>query len=472
MARRRLAAVGLILLAAFLAWLLFGPRTGDDPSHDGPDATDVGDVEASGKDAEPTLRGVPGDGPGADPHASPPGTQLPIAPTRPQSAPIAAVPDVEEMETVVEIRVQVGEGDLASGRVVVRRMHLDPGDAMRVTTHVIPRDGVVQVPEAGGFALFEVEVHGRQERSLVLRRGRASEPVEVVFGTGEVYGTVRDDQGQPDEGVGVRLTTYTTQVDGAWGSSAEGSEFGMATTTDFDGAYRFTDLPTGTFVVVARRSDDDPAADRNIRSSQVTLGAGERVRVDFGEEHVEPLLEGVLRYMDGVPVRRPVNMFLKMVEGEGRLYVNTDAEGRFSQRVPAGVYAVEMVMSSPMTPFAMRLVPSSHRVTLADENTPPQDVTFPGTRIVGRVRDLPAGPQQAITATLLEPREDAPVSRISGRQIYWHRTSVEEDGTFLLDGLSPGIWRLSAAPRAIHPVEIRVAATQPVVHVDVELKDE
>ena len=45
---------------------------------------------------------------------------------------------------------------------------------------------------------------------------------------------------------------------------------------------------------------------------------------------------------------------------------------------------------------------------------------------------------------------------------------VRADGTFIVDGLSPGLWRLSGSPRALGVTEIHVDAHQAVVTVELD----
>jgi len=350
------AVLIVLVLAASVIWFTRDVESPDD---------DRQVVLKTETDVVPMLRGRPMAS--KEPAGAPADVQEPNAAGDPP-------PDGSEKRTPVTGQSTALHIVRADERAVVGRVAVLRGREERWVW--IEPDATVRFPTDRSVGIRIVLDDGTT-RALQLAAGSAS--VDVVFGSGEIAGIVRDQLGLPQEGVAVTLTTMA--VDEVYRPSAQGLASESTVVTDRDGAYRFGGLPRGTFIVVARRSARDAAAGRNIRSVKVTLERAESRRLDFGDVKPEPLWTGRVVYADGAVVLRSLNLFMTREEGGGRLYVHTDAQGRFSQRLPPGVYGVELVIPipHPASPLGggMRLVPSTQRIDLTEGDLE-VDVTFRG----------------------------------------------------------------------------------------------
>ena len=420
-------------------------------------SVDIERAEEEGQVAPPVLVGRPPEEPSEAPHTSPQHGEEPVV----RSDPTPVAPPEPK---ATRVHVRVGDDAPRTGRVVVRRFTGGRGELP--AEYVLGPDGIVEITTERDVFLV-VHTDERQPRVVVLDHDDAGDILDVVFGTGEVYGTVRGERGFPAEGVTVRISSHLERnEEGRYRPSAEGARFSMSTVSDRDGHYVLADLPTGTMVVATVRPQDDPLADRNMRTVKVMLGPGERRRVDFGTEDAEARWTGVLRYRDGVAVRRPVNIFMTRTEGGGRLYARSDEEGRITETIPAGTYGVEMVVPRSGEIFGgMRLVPSATRITL-DAGEVVRDLTYPGARIEGRIPEFVGDGRQHVRATLVEPDGEVPVSTINGQPVRSQSGVIGADGSFVVDGLSPGLWRLSGSPLALGVTEVHVDAHRALVTVE------
>ncbi len=364
----------------------------------------------------------------------------------------------------IEGRVTMKAGTFAGGTVWVlaeggappASSGSDPGRGVPVSL-----DGTFRLDEARmGALVLRVTPVGLAPREVRVYVGEELEQhVQIVFGSGRVWGTVFDGAGQPAEGVTVRVTSHLRDGPNGLEPTAEGDPFSVAVRTDRQGRYDVRGLPPGSFVVVAEPASDlaDP---RNIRSIAISLADGEERWVDVGRVRADPRWSGVVRYADGAPVRGAGSVFLADEKGESRLYVAFDGDGRFSQDVPPGLYRMEFVLTrdapglaGPPLPRLQR-VPTDARIRIVDRELV-ADVTLPGVRVAGRVEGLeprvppPRRGAQLVTLILVEAKQPQAVPLIAGTVDPAYVATVSADGAFFLDGLPPGIYKVGGSPRAI-----------------------
>lgn len=472
--------VAAIALLGFAAWHLFT---------DAPD-----DSLTTVADAEDAL--------GADGDAHDPGgalrangrteTQAPEAPREavkragreallpPQgarsSAPVARAKKQVRGRGVINGLVTLAGQPVTSGTVQRR------GHAKELPPDPIPiaADGTFEISGLlNGREHLTVRVGDLQPRSIgvSVTQGEAKR-VTVAFGTAVLWGVVHDELGRPAAGVPVRMSSFHRATEDGFVSSAEGDAFGVSVRTTLGGRYKFRDLPAGTYAMVATVVPDSPTDARNIRSQQVTLTAGETRRFDIGGAREDPYWTGTVQYADGERVRRRGNIFLRNHDGEQRMYVNFDADGRFSEAVPVGTYDVELVMHPMHTAFAGARILKAGTLEITPQGSI-ESVIFPGARVAGRVNGHKPRTGQLVTLRRQgagteggdEPAANIHEAFLKGR-LNTISVRVRDDGTYVCDGLKPGTYKLTCHPRvAREEVTVEVPEGRTLVEVDVDLKD-
>lgn len=320
---------------------------------------------------------------------------------------------------------------------------------------------------AGTYAV-RVEVDGKESRTTTVR---ASDTVGVSiafeYGTARVWGIAYDELGRPREGARVRISTHLVQTGEGWKVSAGGTVFSAEATTGPDGRYAFGELPEGTYTIVGELTNDAAHRSRNIRSFSVTLGAEEDRRLDLGERYEDPTWSGRVRLADGSPVTEAGNIFLETVDGERRMYVGYDAEGRFSEQVPVGTWRMEFVL--PLRGgirHRMHLVQTNQRLEMSEHGST-DDAVMPGTRLTGTFTARAKPMRQTIHLERTGDDPDAPESLISSATRGAYAIPVQGDGTFALVGLRPGTYRVRGHPAALDKtVELRIEPQQATVELE------
>jgi hypothetical protein len=283
------------------------------------------------------------------------------------------------------------------------------------------RDGL-----AAGDWWVEVSVPGRLPRVIGLKVGDAGVGITIPLGDGAIEGKFYDRQGRAIADAVVQVSPGVGEVGGL--------AYLVEVRTKPDGSFRFDGLTAGTWWVVGFFGDDRYALGAN-RSDHALVTAGATTTIDLGTSRVEPTWRGVVRTRSGKAVRGPGSLLLierTMSVGHS---AQIDPSGRFSQQFPQGTYSVGVCY----------LGGAEHKPIEAGEITLDADVekdlTLPGSRLHGTIRNV------AETAL---PRD---------QRIYWtpdgkdyharEAVTVSADGTYVVDGVPPGRYRIEGFPLAL-----------------------
>lgn len=446
-AKVALAGVAVVLASAGI-YLLAPSRALDEWAGEerprGPVARDVTGSEA------PVLRGAPkADGEGAGARGRPPGPEDEAGSVPKMAVPLTLaerwrVLGYEAMTPpdVLEGMILDGTEPVAVGRGLLWRIEAVPTTAGGIPAGKPPdrsaladRDGQFRFEglEAGSWYLG-VDLGDGVQRLHYRSRVTGGEPnprALLGLGSAVVHGRVYDDQGRERAGVVIRV-----------GASRE-AYFIAQTTTGADGTYRIDRLEPGVaWVTAALDGDLDDA--RTNRHRTVHLEAGVETEVSFGSVHGDPVLRGVLRCEDGEPVRGPGQIVLSRADPEGFLIVPYDAQGRYDQRVPAGLYQVR-----PWLPRGGPLnLPGPIPEVQIEGLLVERDFTLPGARIAGIVRaheGLAAAVYVSISGPEASGEERAPSPGAGGGGVRAaalfptpRHVRVAPDGTYAIYGVGPG----------------------------------
>jgi RNA polymerase sigma factor (sigma-70 family) len=274
----------------------------------------------------------------------------------------------------------------------------------------------------------------RQMKLSLIRGGRAGRTIVIVLGTAEIAGHVYDDDGKPIEGARVCATLAVER-------NREWRAFEAVRWTDDRGAYTLGELPAGTYEMGMRRDGktSEPQWDETL---EATLPVGGRRVVDFGRHRRMPVWHGVLRARTGEPVHGAGRIHLEGV-GDGRkLDTFYDLAGAFRVALLPGRYVARVAaVGDPQRMVELGTVD-------VPERGMKRDLVLPGTRLRGIAIDAATGRTWAIrmeqSISLRPQGTDHPAAI--------HSAPVEPDGTFVFDGLEPGVWVVSAFPRELHGV--------------------
>ena len=296
-----------------------------------------------------------------------------------------------------------------------------------LATTALRRDGSYRFGdlEPGRYYLG-VKVAGKPLRMALRELTVGSEKTPqalTVLGTASLVGRVYDESGRPVPDVSVRVSISTIGPTSNW-TALLADEDGIAT-----GAYTFDELPQGGgWLSVSYTNDFD---DMNAsRSRRVNVTRGETTRANFGSPGGTPEVSGRILAACGEPLRGPGGLVFSDKHSSQYVESQFDAEGRYTHRLPPSEYTVVVSPAQrghdPHRPLRVALT--------VGERDQTSDLTIPGTRVRGTVRAFRRGDRVAFR------RIDPP--GVLGS------TAVHADGTWILDGLTPGTWTLHVGPRA------------------------
>ena len=294
-----------------------------------------------------------------------------------------------------------------------------PSGKPPLTSVLVDRDGRYRFDglEPGSY-FVGVKVPGESAR-LAFRKLKVGEQETdraiIVLGTATVTGIVYDDDGAPAPEALVRLSL--TSVGGPWDTISD-------TTTDASGRYRFSRLlEGGGWLTVAYTGDFDDGD--HTRSRRFGVKRGQTLEEDFGAPQRVAVVAGTLRARTGEPLRGPGRLILSR-QGSGEyLDAAYDADGRYSHRMPAGTYDVDVWYADRNRwPHAASL---KGALVVADQDLE-RDLTIPGARLRGRVT---GGPPASARVRWSDGKHSATVAVV--------------DGAYVIDGLPPGEYELTAA---------------------------
>lgn len=298
------------------------------------------------------------------------------------------------------------------------------------------------VAEHPDFAPYQAQVEIPAEEDppeLVVRLGRG----------GILTGTVRDAAKQPVEGATII----------AMRGMMEGTP--QDATTGPDGVYRFERLAPGTYQVVRTPSSNRIVIGLGMR--QAVIREGETTVLDFDEKAPITLRGRVIR--GGKPLGSVTLIF---AQGTGAFPMGAiktaqaDAEGRYEVGLDAaGTYSV-IVQSDLFAGGGGRV-----EILVPDGAEPVVDIVLRSGTIPGRVVDASGEP--VVGAIVSAKPEGGPVSS----DFLGGRAATRPDGSFTLEGIDPGRYRLSAQAVGYHtgetgPVEVREGAETPAVEIRLE----
>ncbi|MGE0191406.1 MAG: sigma-70 family RNA polymerase sigma factor [Planctomycetota bacterium] len=285
--------------------------------------------------------------------------------------------------------------------------------------------------------------------------GGAERPeVSVKLGEVGISGTVWGADGMPVAGAVVRASSQLTDLI-------------AQTTTGADGRYTIGRLHPGlTWVSFALAADlDDPATTFH-RHIQVA-DEGWTI-VNHGSGRGLARVVGRVVCPDGEAVRARGRVILARTDREGFLIMPYDAEGRFDQEVPEDVYRVHVWPPNGSALDASR----PDALFTATAPRVETDFVLAGARVRGRVpADVAKGRHGNVW---LHPIRDGEAPTPPGSPLHPARTVPwADDGSFVLYGIPPGRYTLSAAftdgkaGPALASVPIEVGDRVSEVHQDV-----
>jgi protocatechuate 3,4-dioxygenase beta subunit len=271
---------------------------------------------------------------------------------------------------------------------------------------------------------------------------------------GTITGLVRDAQKQPLTNASVLLT----KIPMAGGP--------QTVSTGADGRYTFEKIAPGEYMVIKAPTNGGPL---------MLIGGMKQVEVKEGETTVHDLddaskinLTGrVLKA--GQPVANAMMFFTSGDNGGAPTDLRqsrTDADGRYQVGLDAaGTYNVMVSSMGGMLAGRQSAVP----VQVPDQPNPVVDVTVKAAGISGRVTNVDGKPVSGAVVTLTPSGEAAGDGHRGGGL----RGQSEPDGTFLIDGLTPGTYAVAVAASGyknptVPPVTITNETDVPAIDVRLE----
>jgi RNA polymerase sigma factor (sigma-70 family) len=315
----------------------------------------------------------------------------------------------------------------------------------RTTRHVLDAEGAALIcglehenVHAPLTVALELDDRVSVQRVLQPSEYRGGVLVEIVLGGATIYGRVSDFERGPAAGA------ILTVRRGGRGNAS----FVMTHAGD-DGTYSITGLGAGEYHVGATITPRGSWPDDD--DEFVVLRDQERRQVDLGPDESWFHWRGRVLTLDGDPIRsttdRVGSLLMTPVSFRGSTrYVWFDDEGRFEVEAEAGRYKLHAIFPGRTTaiPVDSDFELPAHDVEL--------DIALPGTRLTGSI------------ANWREPSDPGPVRP----RVYAHEVSnklgtsiempIQVDGTFVIDGLGPGVWCIRTGTSPTAP-ETRIEVT-------------
>ncbi|HEV2845779.1 MAG TPA: carboxypeptidase-like regulatory domain-containing protein [Thermoanaerobaculia bacterium] len=294
---------------------------------------------------------------------------------------VTRFPDLQSPEAITDAQGRFRLEGIAPERQAFQAQHPKLGQALR------------RLEVAPGGSSLEFRLDGVPERAAASR--------EIPLGPG---------QSLDGRLLGVEAEHLATAV-----VEARKGEDSRQTEVTREGRYRFRGLSPGEWTVTAHVQGGRSGATR------VLLEPGQRETLLDLE--VTPHLEirGRVLEPDGTPANAQVRFSRS---GEiGSVSAWSDADGRFSLKVPSGTY---FILATQAKYAPARLEP----VTVAEPLDGLEIRLRPGWTLAGRIPDLPAGAHASIQA-----QQDGA----------YRMTQAGPDGAYRFDNLGPGEWKLTAS---------------------------
>lgn len=280
-------------------------------------------------------------------------------------------------------------------------------------------------------ALYEKHISA----ALELKSGKELEYNISLTQGGIIFGRVYDAAGQPMPGVPVTAARLI----------AEESVRVKTAYTDRNGNYEVTGLTTGTYKVIRNSGDLTQLLLPN-PASEVAVKSGERVQFDiYDQKPGTARIYGRVTLDGSVYKEQSLLLIGGNFSGFAANNTNTDADGRYEFRsVPLGTY--QIARGGQRGPSLVR-----KRVRVDKAGDIEVNIDFFTVSITGRVEleggGIPEGRVRVLASPVSAEGEDAGNTDEDVNDLEMlvvEEATANDKGEFVLRGLSPGFYRLSA----------------------------
>ncbi|HEX4825986.1 MAG TPA: carboxypeptidase-like regulatory domain-containing protein [Candidatus Polarisedimenticolaceae bacterium] len=276
------------------------------------------------------------------------------------------------------------------------------------------------------------------------------EVLVTMYRGGSIGGTVVDAQLQPVAGVRI-MASLGAQADA------------HVADTGSDGHYLIDGLTPGNYQVTRQPRDGSPASGANVKAAAVT--EGQTTTVDFDEgPHIQ--MSGVVRKGDQPLANTSIYLFA--VDNSVPLRAKkaqTDQSGAYQVGLDqAGRYQASVRIDAAGGPGGQNLV----MLTVPDQPQVQQDIVFASNAITGHVANPDGGDIKG--AIILAMQDAAGAGTANLRQ---STTTTAADGTFRLDAVEPGTYRVTARATGFAPAEqypVTVSDGQPETNIELTMQ--
>jgi uncharacterized GH25 family protein len=341
----------------------------------------------------------------------------------------------------------------ASGRFQLSR--IAPGIAYDLRIH---RDGYAPARQelpvrAAGSPAAEVRI--------VLHAGRAA------------FGRVTDAGGRPVAGAQVSLQATAPPGLSARLRAMRDPERYLGSPSDATGRFELRDLPAGTFDLLVRATGFAPLT---VPSLAVPEGKG---TTDLGTVALGPgaALQGLVVDAQGDPIagaevrakaaqQEPLSILRTRDAGPADAVTAADGSFLLADRSPGE--SITLTVTHPS------YGPGSLPGVVVPAAAPVRIVLQPAGQVAGRAVDADGKPVAGATVLLSEEETmsfGGPTAIVGSSRL--HRGTTDDEGGFSFDGVSPGVFRLSArAPRyqETELTNLELKAGQDLTHLEIVLK--